>query len=158
MDGLIFYLSHAKANARLSAPGVLLRELLHWFFLQTQTQFIPVSSTGTIASCNIAMLLAPEVHIKQPHLWGALLTKDANFAPDDGRGWGLYREISFNFFPAGIEGELIPVPFWARNVEVSPGWEQSLHSQPDPSTNTNKLRSKSLETCFPVFYLGFHCF
>lgn len=43
------------------------------------------------------------------------------------------------------------------HVGVSADWEQSLHSQSVLEPSANKCIARSLETHFPVFYLGFHC-
>lgn len=57
--------------------------------------------------------------------------------------------------PKTGSGQTLPLP--DCHVGVSADWEQSLHSQSVLEPSANKSIARSLETHFPVFYLGFHC-
>lgn len=59
--------------------------------------------------------------------------------------------------PPQRQGGIRPLPLPDCHVGVSAGWEQSLHSQSVLEPSANKSIGRSLETHFPVFYLGFHC-
>lgn len=57
--------------------------------------------------------------------------------------------------PKAGDDHSLPLP--GCHVGVSAACKQNLHSQSVLEPSANKSIARSLETHFPVFYLGFHC-
>lgn len=64
------------------------------------------------------------------------------------------RDAGTHTFSLPKTGSDHTLPLPGCHVRVSAAWEQSLHSQSVLEPSANKSIARSLETHFPVFYLG----